>query len=230
MDNGRYYIGTGAKECFYTLRYTFREQRARQTPMGVDYSVIERDYHVCNLSTDRDTAIAKAQAKTGKGLEASFDLVPITRRQDIDWSILQGGKYIGKSIHEVRETDPNYLLWLCGQNCDRKRYSKTIELLRVLMAQELAEKKAQDEAVAQEKARKAQEIADKAKPLIEILKNQRGEFAQSIAQDLEAGQLPRGRAIPITIDIYAKAFGRRNSKAYQEAHNQAQELLQEVAA
>jgi hypothetical protein len=217
MNNGRYYIGTGAKECFYTLRYTFRE------PWGE--TVIERDYHVCNLSTDRETAIAKAHERTGKPLDAEFEVRPITRRQDIDWSILQGGKYIGKSIHEVRETDPNYLLWLCGQNCDRKRYSQTIELLRVLMAHELKEKEDQERIELAELTRKRAQIAERCAPIIAVLEKQNGDFCSSIARDLGAGHKLSERPHRIVCDIFAKSYGRRNSKAYDEAYNRADEIL-----
>lgn len=232
MSNSRYYISTGAQNCFYTLRYTFTEAGQMHVGDGrFEPTTITRDYHCRNLSIDREQAIEKARAITGKGLNAEFEVRPIERREDIDWSILQGGRYRGMGIHELAQTKEgvDYLCFLAGSCCDARRYSKTIELVRVLLAHELKEKQeAKDaEAAAQETARKA--IAAKAQPLIEVLKSRQGEFAQSVAQDMASGHLPKGRGATITADIYAKAHGRRNSKAYNEAYEQAFEILKEVA-
>lgn len=44
-----------------------------------------------------------------------------------------------------------------------------------------------------------------------------GSFKESIANSIEAGIEPRGRAVDILKDIYGKAHGRANSKAYWDA-------------
>jgi hypothetical protein len=224
-----YYIGTGAKECYYTLRYRFTETVWFRTEAGTESRGVERDYHVRNLSTDRETAIAKAREITGRGLNADFEVRDITREQDIDWSIFRAGKYTGKSIHEVAELDKGYLVFMCENMAQSKSYAKTLELAKALVAHELATR-AQDRDEAKLKAEQdAKELAAAAAPIVAILKGasrQPGDFCASMADQLERGHRVYGRALDIVEDIYAKAHGRRNSKAYAEALNAARTILE----
>ena len=147
--NKRYYISTGAKDCFYTLRYTFTETRYERTEHGVvPAGEVQYDYHVRNLSTDREQAIAKAR-ELGKGeLKADFDLNPIVRRDEVDWSVFQAGKFAGKSIHEVAELDRPYLVWVCENLAGSRHYGKTVELVKAVLPALSAEldSRAQDRA------------------------------------------------------------------------------------
>lgn len=57
---------------------------------------------------------------------------------------------------------------------------------------------------------------------------QRGDFCSSLAEEICGGRDPREfspRCKSIVIDILAKAFGRRNSKAYNEAVDELGDLL-----
>ena len=80
----RYYISTGSKTNFYTLRYSFDEATSRSVGDGLppEIGVVTRDYHVRNLSIDRAEAVAKAREITGKDLDADFDVLPIGERRD----------------------------------------------------------------------------------------------------------------------------------------------------
>jgi hypothetical protein len=78
--NARYYISTGAKSNYYTLRYAYDEA------YGTEGETITRDYHVQNLSIDKDEAINKTVAllwaDLGVELSIDFDVLPIgTRRK-----------------------------------------------------------------------------------------------------------------------------------------------------
>lgn len=61
--------------------------------------------------------------------------------------------------------------------------------------------------------------------LLDSLQGPQGGFCDSIAQGIRNGQEPRGRALDICLEIYAKSYGRRGSKAFEEAHLRAEKLL-----
>lgn len=66
--------------------------------------------------------------------------------------------------------------------------------------------------------RRRQVVRDAMANLADLLADGRGGFCDSIALDLKAGYLPRGRALDITLDILAKITGgRRGSKKHQAA-------------
>lgn len=65
--------------------------------------------------------------------------------------------------------------------------------------------------------------------VLPVLDAQNGNFCASIARDIRNGQAPRGRAVEILGDIYAKAVGRRDSKAYIAALEQFSANVEEVA-
>jgi len=156
--NDYFYVSTGAKNNFYTLRHCFIEAVYARTDRGnVETGSRERDYHLQNLSIDKAQALAEAQRLTGKVFSAEFDVLPIGAKHAVDWSLFQGGKYIGQSIHEVRETDPQYLIWIAeNQRVGSPTYGKTVELIQSLMAKELGQRKAEKDAKA------AQDAADRA--------------------------------------------------------------------
>lgn len=226
-----YYISTGAKECFYTLRKRFDEvvHFHAGAEGQTDSRLVERDYHICNLSTDRATAIAAAKERTGLDLSAAFDLQRIERRDEVDWSILQGGKYVGTSVHDLVETDRNYALWLAKEYPNEegsKTYGKTATLLRALLARELAEQEAAREAHLERVRAAGRELT----PLADRLADGRGSFRDDVAKDLRAGFLPHGRGRTIMLEILAKQKGRRGSREYDAEHEAITALLDAVEA
>lgn len=70
-----------------------------------------------------------------------------------------------------------------------------------------------------ELARRTQleEVSQRFAFLLPYLTGPSGGFYESIANGIRSGQAPRGRALDICGDIYAKSFGRRGSKGYQDA-------------
>lgn len=215
MSDARYYISTGEKNCFYTLRYRFSEPTWIQGPHGATAGPAkERDYHICNLSIDRDEAIRKAKERTGKDLTADFDLSKIDRRKNVDWSIFQFGHHIGESIHEVKLTDPDYLIWVAENMRSDGRNGETVELITSLMSHELGERKdARDEAAQKAEALRAHRISALSE-VIRRMPDGNGGFRDSITDSLKRGEELRGRGITIACEILAKECGRRNSKAY----------------
>ncbi len=66
------------------------------------------------------------------------------------------------------------------------------------------------------------------KPLADALRDGRGGFCDSIANDLARGVVPSGRGLAITLDILAKRAGRRNSAAYEAELNRVSDILQSI--
>lgn len=52
-----------------------------------------------------------------------------------------------------------------------------------------------------------------------------GNFAESVAAGLRAGELPRGRGMDIMLDILSKLAGRRGSKAFDAEMERLQEIF-----
>ena len=61
-------------------------------------------------------------------------------------------------------------------------------------------------------------VMDKWGFLIDALRNS-GDFGRNLATSIENGGEPFGRGVNIAVEIYAKQFGRKNSKAYTEAED-----------
>jgi len=57
--------------------------------------------------------------------------------------------------------------------------------------------------------------------LIDALRNA-GDFGRGMATSIENGREPYGRGVDIALEIYAKQFGRRGSKAFNEAFDSAE--------
>jgi len=231
----RYYISTGAKSNYYTLRYSFEEYVSED-------STVTRDYHICNLSINKDEAITKAQAlgyDLNIDLNIDFDVLPIGTRRKIDWSILQGGKYAGQSIHEVRDIDAGYLVWLC-ENCATSRaYAETVELAKALVASELATRKDARDAIKIEREALVvafapiADIFDRTYPIhVQVGHHQweytgegRNSFVDDVVATLRRGIQISYSAADILIDKVAKESGRRNSKAYRKAYDSLLEIV-----
>lgn len=206
----RYYVSTGQKGCFYTLRYSFLERYG--------HGSVERDYHVCNLSTDPEEAVARAKQRVGEGhgFTADFSVRAIERRPAIDWSVFQAGAKTGESIHEVLVSDRDYLVWACEALAQRPSYAKTIELARSLVGQDLTAREAERQRQAERQAEERSLLAAILSPLAERLKDGKGGFRDSVAEDLQGGRLPAGRGLGLVIEILAKCDGRKGSAAYTE--------------
>lgn len=248
-----YYISTGSLEVFYTLRYTFEEV----VYFGGESSIVERDYFIQNLSLDRDEAIAKAKTlvaeRAGSAGHLELDDTFILERQRkaaeaIDWSIFRGGKYTGKSIHEVAEIDRNYLVWLCSQGwTEGSQYRKTAELASALVRHELDAKAAEKAADAAAAAARVELL----KPVVALFKNlhvtvsfvkngpyftpcepfQRASWGAGIlADDLEAGKEPSARVAYSAIEDLLKIEGytrrgKKNLAAYDARHQELLDLI-----
>lgn len=124
----RYYIGTGDKNGFYTLRLL------RRTWVGGEDGHFEMaDSYIQNLSTNWDTAVAKVVARTLKNgvplmsLEP-FELSPFGRNM-AKWQFtldmtdpykIPFGKYQGRDMRDVAKEDPEYLYWMMGTLCAKR--------------------------------------------------------------------------------------------------------------
>ena len=232
--NSHYYISTGAKSNYYALRYTYDET------WGNAGETITRDYHVKNLSIDKDEAIAKAR-EFGP-LNIDFDVLPIGTRREIDWSILQGGKFAGQSIHEVRETNPNYLVWLCENSADSRNYVKTVELARALVAKELSERQYDRDAAETARLERAAAwepiamIFDREYPQHiqtghhqwECVGEGRNVFVDNVLVSIRNGVPISEDVANIMVEKVAKLSGRRNSKAFSKAYDELMEITKPI--
>jgi len=248
--NDSYYISTGAKVGFYTLRHAFDEPVYARTERGtIQTGVVRRDYYIMTLTRDPQTALEKAQAwmaanAPGDRLEnlPDFTLDEIRRRaqQDIDYSVFPGGKHAGRPLEWVLENDLEYALWVAENLGHQKAYAGIVSILREVLASELA-----DRATKTEKAREVQrhrwspEVAEVLKSLAATMEDGRGGFRDAMAQKLwfassfpqdMAQALPSGRALEITKDILAKQAGRANSNAYEEEYAKLEEFFESLGA
>ena len=167
-----HFISTGAKENFYTLRHRFTEPTYANSEHGpVSTGAREYDYHLQNLSIDKEQAIKQAEALTGLKLSADFDVLPIGQsvESNRDYSIMQAGKYEGQSIHEVRQHDPNYLIWLSENMQNSDKYRGNVEMIRSLMAHELKARSDEKALAAAKESSDRAEKAEKYKPFVKNL-------------------------------------------------------------
>lgn len=122
MSKTSYYISTGRKNGYYTLRTQWNEGE------------VEHDNFVMVLNRDPEKSIKKARDYLAASsicytLDESItcELSDIERSKD--WSIFRSGKHEGKSIEWVVENDFDYAVW-ASQNLFSNIYKKTINLLR----------------------------------------------------------------------------------------------------
>lgn len=235
-DKGEYYISSGRKNNYYTLRYKFYETIV----VGGGLEKVLRDYYVTKLSIDKDKAIEKAKQIIGKDLSTDIEVNPIgERNRNIDWSILQAGRYKGQSIFELMkdESGKSYLMWLMDNMSYSQKYAKTIELVKSLFSHDVE----QHQTTKKNKEEEIKEIVDNIKkilqPYIDPMRDGGRGFRDSIAEDLEKGIVPSGRGLSITIDILAKVIShsRSGSKKYLESYekilndfNKAKELENKI--
>ena len=230
LKNDGFFISTGDKSGFYTLKQLVLEPVYTKTEFGnFPSGVSEKEVFYQNLSTDKDEAIAKAKQITGLTLNADFTLEEITRLKaeeyaalraeraeylaTQDWSIFHFGKYTGKSVSEVFELDQQYVLWVAGAYFSSEEAQLTQTFCKaavapVLAAREAARAAASDKVIA---AFGREWLADNAANCVEG-------FLKSVSADLLAGISVSPRGILILTDIKCKQAGRRNSKAYAAAY------------
>lgn len=243
MNNNGYFISTGDKNGFYTLRKIELEPVYEMNDYGQYFQtgISEREIYFQNLSTDRDEAIRKAKEITGFDLQIGFDLTSIARLKEeeyarlraaraeylskFDASIFHGGKYKGCKIADVFVEDRGYVRWFSNSTSSNDEIKLQVETCKALMAPVIA-------------AEQSAEKSDVAKYIhafgVEFLKGydkgfNDGSFLYSVTQQLLNGSLPSPRALEILIEVWAKAVGgRRNSKAYNAAINTFAERLAEI--
>lgn len=217
-----YYISTGSQQNFFTLRQTWQERVYtidQYSGNGACTGAITRDFHVRNLSTDREQAIAKAKEITGADLSTDIEVIPIGTPRQIDWSILQAGKHSGRSIHELAENAEGrqYLIWLAENCAGNGRYAKSVDLARAVLAHELEARKAVRDAAATLAERRGARARRVLAPIHEALVENGGSWSLEAARGLGKSRITE-RFADILADIFGRQFGRRNSKAYASAY------------
>ena len=223
--NTKYYITTGLNSKMFTLRYCYSEQvyfRTGDGRGGTDSRVVERDYHIRNLTAkSREIAISKAKAYfKAEGIDQDVIEIKaepeneISQKRDIDWNILQFGKHAGKTVEQVNEEDHYYLLWVAENMSVNSPNRKTIELILNVLEPELTKREKERELLEAQKQARRILIADTLKLFADRLADGKNGFRDSISSGMLRGEVPCGRALSITLDILAKQAGGRNSKAY----------------
>jgi len=239
--SGGYNVGIGAQGKLYTLRSDENQQGAFYSGEGMPPEIRHwrsSQYHH-NLGKDWNEVVERLPEifkRKGYGSDKIVKLyVPGFANGKLDPNNppvtyvpsdkMEFGKYVGRKIEDLKK-DPDglkYLLYLAtsyepSPKTNRQRYA-FMQHLKDFIQPELddyikrkgEEKKKQND--------EAQIRIERYKPLADFLKSMTNSgFAQSIAQSLEVGNEPRGRAVDIVQDIWAKSYGRRNSKPYNDAH------------
>ena len=138
----QYYISSGMKNGFYTLRVKFDEPTYYKSEFGVvSTGIIAKDHYVMTLTKDPETAAEKANAhlkEIGQTLSRpDFNLTGYLRGVAVDWMIFHGGKYEGHDVEYVIKTDPEYAIW-AAENLSGNRYDGTVAILQEVLAPQLA--------------------------------------------------------------------------------------------
>lgn len=216
MQNNGYYISSGALNGFYTLR---QEQRDGN------------DWHVCTLARDIATAKAKAKGITGFDLGIDFDLDERRQPREVDWSIMQGGKFAGRPAAEVADENPDYIIFLFEHMRNSRGYEKTLDLL--VDHPKISSRLARLEAERAEAARVGEARKTRVQQLIERIEETGFEiridtFIHSLITQLKHNPLSE-RQQPYLTEILAKhTGGRRGSKAYLAAVESWEAVLMDL--
>lgn len=228
MTSPRYYISSGIGNKMYTLRVKFSERVYLGYNIGS--RVVQRDQYVCTLSNDKDRAVAKAQERVGGEFEISFDVWERARNDKSGLPVapdnaIRFGKYAGKTVEEVVEEDPNYLMWV-AENFQSRKHQQVIDYIKKVMKPyfEKRDQEAQVEMVLQ--AEDAKERAEILKEVGEELVKLPWNFPQSIGADLIKGQLPKGKGRHLVCDMMGKRIGRRNSKKYKAEYARVEAIIE----
>lgn len=246
-----YYITTGQKGVYYTLRHRFLERVYGKDPVtgaGFVAGTKERDYLLLTLGPNPEKAIeriVKEKASHGYSERNPVHISPIElkpKMKDRPADMIKFGKYWGKSVYQVAEDDPDYVFWMFLQPWIEQKYKTFIPHLRnatmhpkvaPLINQWKIEKMESDVEVEEKKEK---EILKKARmkemeSIINGLEDAyQTDFVRAMIDKLRAGQDPAKdwtqRMIDITGDIYAKTVGgRRNSKKYNDAYDYYEDVI-----
>ncbi len=247
MKNNGYFISTGDKNGFYTLKKRVFETRYAQSSSGGWAAVggEEKEVFYQNLSTDRDEALRKAKEITGFDLSISFDLDEIQRLEaeeyariraekqaefdGTDWSTFQFGKHAGRKVADVFAENPGYVEWFSEQFINTHRNSLEDQgkaITRQHCIDLVAPVKAEREAKAGLAAQAI--VAALGEGNVKDGAEESEGFVSSVCSQLLRGSVPSSRAIWILAEIFAKYAGRRNSKAYKAAYETIEAALYEA--
>ncbi len=237
-------IGIGAKNCLYTLRNEWNEQRQAQVGDGMPASVysVRCSSHLQNLGKDWAEVAARLPEvlrERGHSEDAGI-YVPGHCDGKLDPNKSPDPKYIpnenspdpfrkhpGLTVADLRANDPEYLFFLLeGYNPrEETQHGRWLAMARDVLKDELAGRTAVKEAARVEQAKQVENDKARLGPLAEFLAKRStrpGDFASSIAEDLRRGvaleDMPE-RAVSITREMWAKSFGspRRSSDKYETA-------------
>jgi hypothetical protein len=242
MKNNGFFISTGFKNGFYTLKQLVFETRYAQGCSGqwVAAGCDQKEVFYQNLSTDRDEALRKAKELTGYDLNINFDLDEIERLkaeeyariraekqaafEATDWSVFQFGKFEGRSVADVFSENPGYVEWFANAWVNESDAGKlrTRQFCRDIVAPVVAARQSRESS-------EAQAIVDAlgADAVRDIAAGGADGFAKSVCSQLLSGSAPSPRAVHILVEIFAKRAGRRNSRAYSAAFAAIVERLPE---
>jgi len=149
IPNATYYISKGADEVYYTLR-----------------EIVDDDFHVHVMNLSKDLEESKRKAKELIGEDVEFDETSLGRdynkiRADKTGkgrqlakrlegegiaATLTFGKYYGKTIDEIFEIDPSYILYLNREYFDNTVFQKGVRdnlKIKEFIEQSLADKEQQ---------------------------------------------------------------------------------------
>jgi hypothetical protein len=141
--------------------------------------------------------------------------------------MLIAGKYTGKTIDEVWESDPNYLIFIV-ENVKSAKYP--IEQIREFISPKIEAHLAIENVKKDKRKELYRPIIDNIKGVMikRGLNNKGTEFFKNMLKTLEEGNIISERASSILCDNLAKAKGRRNSNIYKQTLDRFNSIMSEA--
>lgn len=236
----KYYISTGSHSIYYTLRFT--QEVAIPMPNawdgGVEVEMEEKDYFVKNLSTNKEVAIRSAKSYVEKHndgvlLTVSADLIVTGKIGDAKSEQREKSEFCGheampipassvkrneSTVYRKEHKHPTVWEWYNWQDLQKagQMYSHKIwQDIRKTFLQDVYSDACQRS--------DSWTICKFRTHLRKYLQRSYDSYLQSsFILDMYVSmfhkQLIKGRALQIVADIYAKKYGRRNSKIYEEVY------------
>lgn len=140
---------------------------------------------------------------------------------------LIAGKYTGKTLEEVWDSDPRYLLFL-AENVNSSKYP--VSQIKEFLAPRLKDFLEKENILKEKRKIIYKPICDTIKGvMIKRGLNNRGvNFFSNMLKRLEEGELVSDNASSILCDSLAKSKGRRNSNIYKETLNRFVSIMEEA--
>lgn len=227
--NGGLTIGVGEDGKLFTLRREYWVTEERREENGITYPVrVRRAMHVRNLGKSWPEIAPQLPVILGEcGFsDTSIYVPPICKahlKRNSRAEIIPFGNYIGRTVTEVMEQDPGYLLHAAETYSppESSFLGQWMKALRQRLAPQLKERAAFRRAGPDVKNARGAELRERLAPLAAALRSQSkvsNDFCAAMAGKFEAGDSIESlspRALTIVREIWCRTHGvRRGSREF----------------